>query len=205
MLNESAPKANRTNRRTLLLLLVLMGAPIIASYALYFWEVRPASVNYGELLEVKPLTGNALNQSNNNIFRIRDLRGKWALISVDSGKCDEYCRKKLYYMRQVRLVQNAEKNRIERVWLIDDAETPVTEIATDFEGMWLINAKDSGLLTQIPAKVSQHDHIYLIDPIGNLMMRFPKNPDPALMAKDIKRLLKVSQLEHAMGTDSKKH
>ena len=51
--------------------------------------------------------------------------------------------------------------------------------------------------------VSNHDHIYLIDPIGNLMMRFPKNPDPAQMAKDIKRLLKVSQLEHAMGTDQK--
>ncbi len=203
MLNESTPKVNRTNRRTLLLLLVLMGTPIIASYALYFWEVRPGSVNYGELLEVKPLAGDGLNQSNNTIFRIRDLRGKWALISVDSGKCDEYCRKKLYYMRQVRLIQNAEKNRIERVWLIDDAETPAAEIATDFEGMRLINAKDSDLLTQLPAKDSRHDHIYLIDPIGNLMMRFPRNPDPALMAKDIKRLLKVSQLEHAMGTDSK--
>ena len=203
MLNETVPKAARTNRRTLILLLVLMGAPIIASYALYFWEVRPTSINYGELLEVKPLTGNALNQSSNTIFRTRDLRGKWALISVDSGKCDEYCRKKLYYMRQVRLVQNAEKNRIERVWFIDDAETPDAEIATDYEGMQLINAKDSDLLKQIPAKDSQRDHIYLIDPIGNLMMRFPKNADPALMAKDIKRLLKVSQLEHAIGTDSK--
>ncbi|PTR05700.1 cytochrome oxidase Cu insertion factor (SCO1/SenC/PrrC family) [Nitrosospira sp. Nsp5] len=203
MLNESIPKAARTNRRTLILLLVLMGAPIIASYMLYFGEVRPGSVNYGELLEVKPLVGDALNQSNNTIFRIRDLRGKWALISVDSGKCDEYCRKKLYYMRQVRLVQNTEKDRIERVWLIDDPEMPAPEIAGEFEGTWRINAKDSDILSQLPAKDSRHDHIYLIDPIGNLMMRFPKNPDPALMAKDIKRLLKVSQLEHAMGTDSK--
>ncbi|KIO48013.1 membrane protein [Nitrosospira sp. NpAV] len=203
MSNESAPKANRTNRRTLILLVILMAAPIIASYTLYFWEVKPESINYGELLEVKPLAGDGLNQSNNTIFRMRDLRGKWALISVDSGKCDEYCRKKLYYMRQVRLIQNTEKNRIERVWLIDDPEIPAPEIASEFEGTWLVNAKNSEILTQIPAKASRHDHIYLIDPIGNLMMRFPKNPDPALMAKDIKRLLKVSQLEHAMGTDSK--
>lgn len=187
----------------MILLLVLMGAPIIASYTLYFWEVRPESVNYGELLEVKPLAGNGLNQSNNTIFRIRDLRGKWALISVDSGKCDEYCRKKLYYMRQVRLIQNTEKDRVERVWLIDDPEAPPPEIASEFEGTWRINVKDSDILAQLPATASRHDHIYLIDPIGNLMMRFPKNPDPALMAKDIKRLLKVSQLEHAMGTDSK--
>jgi hypothetical protein len=106
-------------------------------------------------------------------------------------------------MRQVRLIQNKEMDRIERVWLIDDPEMPAPEIASEFEGTWQISAKDSDILPQLPAKDSQHDHIYLIDPIGNLMMRFPKNPDPALMAKDIKRLLKVSQLEHAMGTDSK--
>src|SRR5690242_5266072 len=180
-----------------------MTAPIIASYALYFWDVRPSSVNYGELLEVKPLVGTALNQSDNTIFRIRQLRGKWALISIDSGKCDEQCREKLYYMRQVRLIQNTEKERIERVWLIDDGEAPAPEVASEFEGTWLINARDSDLLTAMTGKESNHDHIYLIDPIGNLMMRFPKNPDPARMAKDIKRLLKVSQLEHAMGTDQK--
>jgi cytochrome oxidase Cu insertion factor (SCO1/SenC/PrrC family) len=180
-----------------------MCAPIIASYTLYFWNVRPSSVNYGELLEVKPLTGTALNLSDNTIFRMRQLRGKWALVSIDSGKCDEQCRKKLYYMRQVRLIQNTEKNRIERVWLIDDGEAPAPEIVNEFEGILLVNAKDSDLLKAIPAKESNRDHIYLIDPIGNLMMRFPKNPDPAKMAKDIKRLLKVSQLEHAMGTDQK--
>lgn len=198
MSNENPP---RTNKRTLIILLVLLCAPIIASYALYFWDVRPGTINYGELLEVKPLTGTALNQADQTIFRIRQLRGKWALISIDSGKCDEQCRKKIYYMRQVRLVQNAERDRIERVWLIDDGQEPAPEIMNEFEGTFFINAKDSDLLTGFPAKVSQHDHIYLVDPIGNLMMRFPKDADPAKMAKDIKRLLKVSQLEHAMGTD----
>ncbi|HEX8873608.1 MAG TPA: hypothetical protein VF780_03190 [Nitrosospira sp.] len=180
-----------------------MCAPIIASYTLYFWDVRPTTVNYGELLEVKPFSGTASNLSDNTIFRVRDLRGKWALITVDSGKCDEQCSKKLYFMRQVRMIQNTEKERIERVWLIDDGEVPAAEITKQYEGTWLINAKDSELLKALPAKGSNHDHIYLIDPIGNLMMRFPKNPDPAQIAKDIKRLLKVSQLEHAMGTDQK--
>lgn len=204
MSNESAQSTTKkNNKRTLILLVVVMAAPIVASYMLFFMNVRPDSVNYGELLEVKPLSGNALNQSDNTIFRIRQLRGKWALISVDSGSCDEQCRKKLYYMRQVRLIQNTEKDRIERVWLIDDGVAPAPVIASEFEGMLLINAKESDLLTALPAKESKHDHIYLVDPIGNLMMRFPKNPDPAQMAKDIKRLLKVSQLEHAMGTDKK--
>jgi hypothetical protein len=181
----------------------LFSAPIIASYALFFSNVRPESVNYGELLEVKPLAGTALSQADQTIFRIRQVRGKWALVSVDSGKCDERCQKKLYYMRQVRLVQNAERERIERLWLIDDNEAPPRELASEFEGTLFINAKDSDLLKAIPAKVSQHDHIYLVDPIGNLIMRFPKDVDPSKMAKDIKRLLKVSQLEHAMGTDKR--
>lgn len=182
---------------------VLLCAPIVASYTLFFWQVRPGTDNYGELLEVKTLTGSALNQADQTIFRMRQLRGKWALITIDSGKCEEQCQKKLYYMRQVRLIQNAERERIERVWLIDDGEPPSPEIAKEFEGTWLINAKDSDMLPQIPAKTSHRDHIYLVDPIGNLMMRFPKDPDAAKMSKDIKRLLKVSQLEHAMGTDNR--
>jgi cytochrome oxidase Cu insertion factor (SCO1/SenC/PrrC family) len=184
------------------LALVLLG-PIIASYTLHFWNVRPGTLNYGELLEVKPLKGTALNEADKTIFRLRDLRGKWVMLSVDSGTCDEQCQKKLYYMRQVRLVQNTEMDRIERVWLIDDGKTPAPEIIKDYQGMWVLNAKDSDLLKELPAKISLHDHIYLIDPIGNLMMRFPKNPDPKKMSNDIKRLLKVSQLEHAMGTDQR--
>jgi cytochrome oxidase Cu insertion factor (SCO1/SenC/PrrC family) len=200
--NESAPK---TNRRTLILLLVLLCAPVIASYLLYFWEVRPASINYGELLKVKPMTGTGLNQLDNTIFRFRQLRGKWVLLTVDSGKCDEQCQKKLYYMRQVRLVQNKEMNRVERVWLIDDGEAPDPKILNEFKNSWFISAKDSEMLGSIPAEISQHDHIYLIDPMGNLMMRFPKNPDPAKMVKDLKRLLQVSQMEHAMGSADTKH
>jgi len=84
--------------------------------------------------------------------------------------------------------------RIERVWLIDDGKIPETGITEEFRGTVLINAKDNDLLKAIPARISQHDHIYMIDPLGNLMMRFPKDVDPSLMAKDIKRLLKVSQI-----------
>lgn len=182
---------------------LVLSAPFIASYMLYFWNVRPETVNYGELLEVKPLKGTALNDADKTIFRIRDVRGKWVLVSVDSGTCDEQCQKKLYYMRQVRLVQNTEMDRIQRVWLIDDGKAPSLEVLKDYEGMLVLNAKDSDLLRELPAKTSLHDHIYLIDPIGNLMMRFPKNPDPTKMAKDIKRLLKVSQLEHAIGADQR--
>ena len=192
MLKEIAP---RTHKRKLLLLMGLMIAPIALSYLLFFWGGAPSgSVNYGELIEVKVLPDVALRKTDGVTFNISQLRGKWIMLVVDSGVCDESCRKKLYYMRQVRLMQKTEMERIERVWLIDDGRIPETSITEDFKGTVLINAKDNELLKAIPAKISQHDHIYMIDPLGNLMMRFPKDVDPSLMAKDLKRLLKVSQI-----------
>jgi hypothetical protein len=115
---------------------------------------------------------------------------------VDSGSCDKACQQKIYHMRQVRLVQHKEKHRVERVWLIDDNEAVDPVLVEDYEGTLFINAKDSDLLAIIQDGELPRNHIYLIDPIGNLMMRFPEDEDPSLMVKDIKRLLHVSQLEH---------
>ena len=203
MSNVSIPKRNN---HKLLIIIVMLCAPVAISYFLFFSGIRPASVNYGALMEVTPLQGSALNQADETIFRIRQLRGKWVLLSVGSSTCDEKCNKSLYFMRQVRTMQNAEKSRIERVWLIDDGEPPQNlQLAEDYKGMFFINAKDSKLLEELPAVESVRDHIYMIDPLGNLMMRFPKDPDPIQMAKDIKRLLKVSQIEHALNMPGTKH
>ena len=196
----------KRNNHKLLIIIVMLCAPVAISYFLFFSGIRPASVNYGALMEVTPLQGSALNQADETIFRIRQLRGKWVLLSVGSSTCDEKCNKSLYFMRQVRTMQNAEKSRIERVWLIDDGEPPQNlQLAEDYKGMLFINAKDSKLLEELPAVESVRDHIYMIDPLGNLMMRFPKDPDPIQMAKDIKRLLKVSQIEHALNMPGTKH
>ncbi|MEE8529851.1 MAG: hypothetical protein V3S35_03655 [Nitrosomonadaceae bacterium] len=184
----------RTRKRKLLLLMALMIAPIALSYLLFFWGAPSGRVNYGELIEVKVLPDIALRKTDGVTFNISQLRGKWIMLVVDSGMCDESCRKKLYFMRQVRLMQKTEMERIERVWLIDDDKIPKSGILKDFKGTVLINAKGSEMLKAIPAKISQHDHIYMIDPLGNLMMRFPKDVDPSRMAKDLKRLLKISQI-----------
>ncbi len=193
MSNEKIKKANR---RKFLLLLALMCAPVIISYTLYFLEYRPESTHYGDLLPIVKVTGKGTNQSDNTILRMKDLHGKWVLLTVDSGHCDEACQKKLYFIRQVRLVQGKEKHRIERLWLINDNVTPDVELAKQHEGAFFVNAKDSEILSFIETKELQTRHIYLIDPIGNLMMRFPENVDGTKMGKDIKRLLHVSQLEH---------
>ncbi|WP_297324693.1 hypothetical protein [Nitrosomonas sp.] len=193
MSNEKIQKANR---RKFLLLLALMCAPVVISYSLYFSEYRPESRHYGDLIPVIKVAGKGTNQIDNTILRMKDFHGKWVLVTIDSGHCDEACQKKLYFMRQVRLVQGKEKHRIERLWLINDDVAPDTELTRQHEGTFFVSAKDSEILSSIETKEVQTKHIYLIDPIGNLMMRFPENVDGTKMGHDIKRLLHVSQLEH---------
>lgn len=193
MLDEKIRKANR---RKLLLLLALMCAPVVISYALYFSGYKPESTHYGDLIPIVKVTGSVTNQTDNTILRMKDLHGKWVLVTVDSGYCDEACQKKLYLMRQVRLIQGKEMHRIERLWLINDNVIPDTGLLRQYEGTFFASAKDSEILDFIETKETQTKHIYLIDPIGNLMMRFPIDLDGKKMGQDLKRLLHVSQLEH---------
>lgn len=194
MSNEVTEKA-KSNRRKFLLLLVVMCTPVIISYALYFMDYRPQSKNYGDLIPIVKVSGKGTNIEDNTILRMKDLHGKWVLVTVDSGDCNEACKNKLYYMRQVRTVQGKEKHRIERLWLINNSVKPSAELMKEYEGTYFVNA-DSEILDFIETKEEQTKHIYLIDPIGNLMMRFPENVNGTKMGHDIKRLLHVSQLEH---------
>ena len=193
MLDETIKK---TNRRKFIALLVLMCAPIVISYVLFYAEYRPGTVNYGELLDVKKIEGSGVNPLDNKIFRMKDLKGKWVMLIVDSGACDKACQEKLYFMRQVRMVQHKEKHRVERLWLIDDDVVPNVELTKEYEGTLFVKTNDSALLDAIPPKESQRKHIYMVDPLGNLIMRYPEELNPTKMGKDIKRLLHVSQLEH---------
>jgi hypothetical protein len=193
MSNEQIQKVNR---RKFLLLLALMCAPVIVSYALYFSDFRPESKNYGDLLPIVKVTGKGTNVQDNTILRMKDLHGKWVLVTVDSGRCDELCKEKLYFMRQVRLVQGKEKHRIERLWLIKDDIDPDPELIKGHEGLYVVRDKEKEILNFFGSTDVQTKHIYLLDPIGNLMMRFPEKVDGKKMGNDIKRLLHVSQIEH---------
>lgn len=194
MSNENLKK---TNRRKFLFLLTLMCLPVVVSYGLYFFEYRPESTNYGDLMPIVKVTGKGTNLTDNTILRMKDLHGKWVLVTVDSAeRCDEFCKQKLYFMRQVRLVQGKEKHRIERLWLINDNGKPSDELMTEYDGTYFVSAKESEMLGFIDTHETQTRHIYLIDPIGNIMMRFPENVDATKMGRDLKRLLHVSQIEH---------
>ena len=175
---------------------VLLLSPVVISYTLFFMGYRPGSLNYGELIDLQKLSGSGVSQKDNTIFRIKDLHGKWVMLTIDSGHCNQACQSKLYYMRQIRTMQNREMNRIERLWLVDDNVAVEDKLWNEYDGTLIVNARESQLLDLVPTKEIQRNHIYLIDPYGNLMMRYPEQLEPRKMSDDIKRLLQVSHDEH---------
>ena len=180
--------------KSLWLLAALTAAPVAASYLLYYFWQPDRAANYGELIEPRPLPDPQLELADGTPFQLSQLRGKWALVTVDAGGCDANCDRKLLYLRQLRLTQGKNMERVERVWLIADGAAPRAEAAAAYQGTWLVRATAAEVLGAFPATGAASDHIYLVDPLGNLMLRFPRNPEPRLMIKDLVRLLKASQI-----------
>ena len=183
----SEERSRRSARLNLIAIATVALLPVVGSYVLYWFWKPAAFLNYGELLatavpELHAQTG------------LPKLRGKWAFLIVDSGTCDEWCRRKLYIMRQVRLTQGKDMDRVERAWLLDDAAVPGAALVSEYAGTYLLQAPGNALLAKLPASGSVRDHIYLVDPLGNLVLRYPRDADPSRIKKDLSRLLRASRI-----------
>jgi cytochrome oxidase Cu insertion factor (SCO1/SenC/PrrC family) len=184
----------RHSRINLWLVGVLCAAPVIASYIAYYFASPEGHTNYGELMETRPLPATRLQLTDGTAFQLSRLKGKWILLMVDSGGCDEFCQRKLFTIRQLRLAQGKDMERIERAWLISDAAAPPAAVVSSYQGTWMIRGAGSELLGQLPVKSALADHIYVVDPLGNLVLRYPRDADPLKIIKDLARLLKTSRI-----------
>jgi len=181
-------------RRTLLVLALVCAAPVIASYIAYYW-FRPAGhTNYGELLGPMPTPDVVGTRLDDGRFGLSSLRGKWVLLVADASDCDNACHDKLYATRQARAIQGREQERIIRVWVQSvDAPTPANDLLGQHPGLIVarLNGEQWALL---PEAATASRRIYLIDPLGNLVLAYPASPDIKRMARDLERLLRASRI-----------
>lgn len=192
-------KQQAIGRWKLLAVIAVCAAPVIASYFTYY-VIKPQSrTNYGALIDPRaypvPATLGATTLDGKSVA-LDAYKGKWIMLTVDGADCTEACRKKLYYMRQLRLTQGKDMDRIERVWLITDNKPIETLLMREYDGTHMLRAKAGAVAAWLPVDSGRvaSDHIYMIDPLGNLMMRFPKDADPNKIKKDIVKLLKASRI-----------
>ena len=198
--DASAPAGRNTvaGRWKMLLVLLVCVSPIVASYFTYY-VVRPEGRrNFGALIDPqRPLPAISGRTLDGQTVQLPSLKGQWLLITVSNGSCDAGCEKNLYFQRQMREALGREKVRVDRVWLItDDAavapgllpalkDAAVLRVPAAGLAQWLQPEKGSGL----------QNHLYVVDPVGNWMLRFPADMDAAAAAKakrDLDRLLRAA-------------
>lgn len=188
----------RSGRWKMLLVMLVCAAPVIASYFTYY-VIRPSGrTNYSTLVQptrslpaalpLKDLDGHAVKADS--------LKGQWLLVVVGPAACDRACDRRLFLVRQLREMMGKERDRIDKVWLVTDDQpvapalrdalrqppTTVLRVPRDALAAWL----------QPDAGHALEDHVYLVDPMGEWMMRAPADPDPQKLKRDLEKLLRAS-------------
>lgn len=194
----AAPGRTRSGRLKMLLVLAVCAAPVVASYLTYY-VIRPEGRrNYGELIEPqRPLPAITATTIDGKPVPLPSLKGQWLLISVASGACDAGCESNLYLERQLHESMGKNRDRMDWVWLVDD-EQPVREALKPALREAVVLRVPRAALTQWlqPAEGQRlEEHLYVVDPLGHWMMRFPARLDKDGAGKarqDLDRLMRAS-------------
>jgi len=192
------PELHRRNFRTVFALAGLFVLPLLLSFWLYYglhWRPR-AMTNHGVLIEpVRALPevalADAAGQPQRHVFQ-----GYWTLVYVGNGACDADCHAALFFMRQTRLSLNNEMTRVQRVFLATADCCDRGYLTGEHPGLRVLDASPASaqpLLAQFPTE-ARAQTLYVVDPLGNLMMRYDARLPPKGLLEDLKRLLQLSHI-----------
>ncbi|MBY0556995.1 MAG: cytochrome C oxidase subunit I [Burkholderiaceae bacterium] len=202
------------SRLKMLGVLAVCAAPLLASYFTYY-VIKPqgGATNAGTLIDPRlyPIPAMASTTLDGQPQTLEQFKGKWIMLKVGPSDCQQDCQDQLFAMRQLRTMQGKEMERIERVWLITDNQPLDTVMLRVNDGTRMLRAPAATVAGWLPLEGSAGqangqavdqaaDHVYLIDPLGNLMMRFPKGAVSSDLVqvkrvhKDIAKLLKASAI-----------
>jgi hypothetical protein len=196
---DDAVRRTARGRRAMLLVLAICAAPVIASYVAYFFVRPEARTNYATLVEpLRPIPP-ALPLADLQGKRVEaaSLRGNWTLVVVGGGACDAPCETHLWQVRQLREALGRDKDRLDKLWLIDDGATPRPELLASIGA----GAPTRVLRVDRPALAQWLEpepgrtlaqHLYVVDPLGNWMMRTPADVDASRFKRDLERLMRAS-------------
>jgi hypothetical protein len=196
---EQVKAQKRRGRTTMLLVMLACLAPVLVSY-LMFYVVRPSERNnYAELIQpTRSMPADLpLHTLDGQPITAKSLHGQWLMVVVGGADCDKRCETLLFAQRQLREMMGREKERIDRVWLIDDdaaVRAPILTAMQTGTPTALLRVPAAALKAWLAADAGHDlaDHLYLVDPMGEWMMRTPVPLDPVKFRKDLDRLLRAS-------------
>jgi hypothetical protein len=210
-IQEGAEQKKHRSKTPLIIILLMSLAPLVAALIVYFIpELRPeGSAAYGELVQPQRPMPNAkdlpLTTLDGKPFDLGSLKGKWIMMAADGAACPESCARKLYIIRNTHASQGKHVERLARVWFITD-DAPVPEkVLEAYKGAVMVRVNPvvlqqfllggaPGSVTPEQARQGLSIPIWVIDPLGNLMLQYPAVADPEMFRKDIRKLIKSSRI-----------
>lgn len=200
--NDLAVKAAPANRWVFVMLMLLFVLPVVLATLLYLTGWRPSSIgHHGELIQpARQVEGLSLQTLDGQPAHFSELRGKWLMVHFGPSSCPEECLKNIHTMRQIHAAQAKEIGRVQRVFIATDmgaAEKLKAKLA-DYPEMRVWTGEKQALAQVLQSfgvdaeQAAEQQGVYLVDPLGNLIMRYPPGTDPGGMLKDLTRLLKYS-------------
>ncbi|MDX1668251.1 MAG: cytochrome C oxidase subunit I [Limnobacter sp.] len=208
-MNEADLAKQRSARRTIVFVFLACAIPFILAMLALRYEWFEQTNNYGTLIEPQvEVPDQPFTNINGEPFSMSQLNGKWVLIQAISSDCDEVCQNALYFQRQARKTKGKEMYRIERVAFVTDDGPLNTLLLRQFPDVHFVRANESKLKEWLPLKQGilgtkssaeikgLHSHIFVVDPLGHVMMRFPPNDQLEFQKfrKDVSRLLWASNI-----------
>jgi hypothetical protein len=210
-IQEGAEQKKHRSKTPLIIILLMSLAPLVAALIVYFIpELRPeGSAAYGELVQPQRPMPDAkdlpLTTLDGKPFDLGSLKGKWIMMAADGAACPEACARKLYIIRNTHASQGKHVERLARVWFITD-DAPVPEkVLEAYKGAVMVRVNPvvlqqfllggaAGSVTPEQARQGLSTPIWVIDPLGNLMLQYPAVADPEMFRKDIRMLIKSSRI-----------
>ena len=193
---QTAPLA--TGRWKLLAIVVVCSIPVLAAYLAFLLMPSHGRAALGEFINPARPVGALVGVGLDGAVRpLAALQGRWLLVSVADGACDTLCQRQLFIQRQLRATLGKDQERVDRVWLVSDAAAvdPALRAAMGDAVVLRVDAQALRDWLQTPSTQALHDYLFVVDPFGNAMMRFPAQVDAAqasTMRRDLDRLLRAT-------------
>jgi len=202
---DAALRRTERGRWLMIAVLLVCAAPVVASYFAYYGLRLDSRTNYSELIvPPRPLPAALpLADLADKAVAPLSLRGQWLVVVVAGAACDARCERQLWLQRQLHEALGAEKDRVDKLWLIDDGSAPrretlaaiaATGASAVFAPTTVLRTDRAALaqwLAPAPGRALE-DHLYLVDPRGDWMMRVPVDAEPARLRRDLDKLLRAS-------------
>ena len=193
----------RANQLKLIGIFAIALVPVLLAVLMYFGKVAiPTDKTNKGLLIWPPVELSKLGIGGKSPLAIVQKEKTWFLMLAGNGTCEQDCQELLHTMRQVHVSMGRELQRVSRLFVADLAVQPIAEIKDLYPELKLASFEQHNEASVFSTLMGMDDstgehgswHVWLVDPLGNVLLRYDASHSGYDMIDDLKKLLKLSNI-----------